>query len=422
MSSQQEESTNHGESTTTSPSSLSSSSSTIETPFSMMNNLTQSVESNSLSDVDAISLQDIPENMCVINVPFIYIDADLENPNDRVIPNLRAIDYKIFTELMELAITIPQLKNDESADLTHKLINRLISNISHISEIKPVIDFLEYTTDMSRKFDLDDDYFDITCESISFDMIRKYITDDYGILKSIEPTTYKQAAFYSQITDANDVLMARQQNNDTDFNRMQLTLTLFEKSLTFQPGYMYDKSVKLTNLALFYMVLYTISRPIDKLCSANLRSNMIAYILDVIVRTRIIQGWQRVNSSNKLLADLIKNYDSNNYIVGLCRLRTPKERANYMIKTMNDMQSSPELRDDPNLKNISLDTIIQSLNYEWYEQALQTTLQTIDGKSYYVFTSDFVLQITSKLPNLLSHFNGNTNANDDGDDDITMHE
>lgn len=364
----------------------------------------KSVETNSLNDAETIRLDQIVEPMCIINVPFIYVDIDLAEPQDKVIPNLRAIDYKTFTELMTLALDIPKLTNDASVELTHKLIKLLMSNVSNIDDIKSVVEFLEFTSDMSKKFDLDDDYIDVTSECISFDLIRKYTTDKYGILKSSEPTLYNNCSFYSQFQNPADILRARELNNDSDFNRMQFALNAFEKALTFTPGYVLDKTVKLTNLALFYLILYSVSRPIDTLCSVDLRSNMIAYMIDVIVRTRVIQGWQRSHSGRKLLTDLIKNYNNKNHIVALCKLMTPRERAQYMLKILAEMQSSSEVREDAKLKNISIDSIVSNLNYNWYEEILATTVQNINGRQYYVFSSDFVIQITSKVPEIMSQF------------------
>lgn len=374
------------------------------TNSSSNNNDTNNVDINSLSDSEAIKPEEITDAMCIINVPLIYVDANLDNPQDQVIPNLRAIDYKMFTELMTMAIDIPKLSNDDSVELTHKLIRHLMSNVSNVDDIKSVLEFLEFTSDMSKKFDLDDDYIDVTSECISFDLIRKYIVDKNGILISADPMAYKKYEFYSQLPTAEDVLLVRNLNHDTDFNRMQFALCSFEKTLTFQPGYIYDKTVKLTNLALWYLILYSMSRRIDTLCSVDLRSNMIAYMIDIVIRTRVIQAWQRSTSGRKLLTDMIKNYDNKNHIVSLCKLATPRERAQYMLKILADMQSSAEVRNDASMKNIPIEAIVSNLNYDWYEEALETTAQIIHNRKYYVFTSDFVVQITSKVPDIMSQF------------------
>lgn len=362
------------------------------------------VDISSLSDSEAIKPEEITDAMCIINVPLIYVDTDLNDPHDQVIPNLRAIDYKMFTELMTMAMDIPKLSNDESVELTHKLIRHLMSNVSNVDDIKSVLEFLEFTSDMSKKFDLDDDYIDVTSECITFDLIRKYSVDHNGILVSAEPHPYKTCEFYSQLPNSNDILLVRNLNQDTDFNRMQFALCSFEKTLTFQPGYIYDKTVKLTNLALWYLILYSMSRRIDTLCSVDLRSNMIAYMIDIVIRTRVIQAWQRSISGRKLLTDMIKNYDNKNHIVSLCKLATPRERAQYMLKILADMQSSSEVREDASMKNIPIEAIVSNLNYDWYEEALETTVQIIHNRKYYVFTSDFVVQITSKVPEIMSQF------------------
>ena len=86
---------------------------------------------------------------------------------------------------------------------------------------------------------------------ISFDAIRQYVNDPVTtLLVSAEPITFNNASFYSQLSSNEAIMTARAECNDTDMNRFHYCLKMFEKTLKFEPGYVYNKTVKLMNLAL----------------------------------------------------------------------------------------------------------------------------------------------------------------------------
>lgn len=337
-------------------------------------------DTNSILDSDPISPNDLAPGDVVINVPYLCISADEFNGRDEAImPNLRAINYDRLTELMNIAVTIPHATDEQQIDLYHNFINIIIQSATQsVDNISHIMDFLNFAAQLGKDIDVDDNYIDINTNGISFDIIRKYITDPItGILMSADPIVHdSNIQLYSQLSNEQDVLEIRKLYNDTDFNRIQYYLTCFEKTLMFRSGFVYSRTVKVTNLALFYLCLLNHSRPIDKLCSNDLKANILSYIIDVILRSRVIQAWQKEASSKKLISDLLKNYDKNNHILNLCQLNSAKMRANYFL---NQLSKKPELSE-----------YIDHIKYESYETLIDRFKQVIDGKEYYMLGSQFI--------------------------------
>lgn len=337
-------------------------------------------DTNSILDSDPILPNDLALGDVVINVPYLCINADEVNGRDEAImPNLRAINYDKLFDLMNVAVKIPDATNEQQIDLYHQFINIIIqTSAQSVDDISHIMNFLKFAAQLGKDIDVNDNYSDINTNGISFDIIRKYVTDQTtGILLSANPIVHDSTIqLYSQLSNEQNVLNIRKLYNDTDFNRIQYYLTCFEKTLMFRPGFVYSRTVKVTNLALFYLCLLNHSRPIDKLCSNDLKANFLGYIIDAILRSRVIQAWQKEASSKKLLSDLVKNYDKNNHILNLCQLNSAKMRAQYFL---NQLSKKPELSE-----------YINHINYKSYETLIDKFKQVIDGKEYYMLGSQFI--------------------------------
>ncbi|ATZ81562.1 GrBNV_gp36-like protein [Drosophila innubila nudivirus] len=347
---------------------------------------------DSLLDTDSVPTHEVNKHGVVISVPTLYINANEESGIDRIVSNLRVINYDKLVELMPIAIDINTVSKCMVAEKCNYLVNYLIKRLD-TEDSASFMEFIKFSSRISKDLDIDDDYYDVTTNGLSFDIIRKYINDPYtGVLKMAEPIEYMGYQFYSQIPEDenynNTILNIRQATNDTDFNRIQYHLTHFERTLTFTPGYVYNSTLKLKCLALFYVALYTESKPIEEHCSNDLKGNLLAYILDCVVRSRVIQAWQRDSASQKLTNDIIKNYDTRIHIIKLCQLKTSKERAQHFI---NLMRQNPELQ-----------KFTSHLNFESYMECLRRTSLNIEGDTYYLLGSEFISSIAVNLPDLAS--------------------
>lgn len=343
---------------------------------------------NSLLDTETVQPNEVHNHGVVISVPLLYISTDEIPGNDKIISNLRVIKYDLLSELLSKAVDIGKATNEESMELCETFVKYMMNGKSEAEmdpNMKAITDFLTFTGKIAKEMDVDDEYIDVTTEGISFDVIRNYICHpETGILMSAEPTMINGIQLYSQLSNDNDILMVRQQTNDTDFMRMQYYLSQFEKILAFKPGYVYNKTMKLANLTLFYLCIIDASKPIDKMCSVDLKANMIGFMIDLIVRSRVIQAWQRDESSRKLLNDMNKNHDSDNPIIQICKMSKASQRAQYVLNLLG--------------KQRELQEITQSFTYEMYEKLLKDFEHTVDGHTYYCFNSQFITAIATNFP------------------------
>lgn len=347
---------------------------------------------DSLLDSDSVMPSEVHKYGVVISVPTLYVNADEMNGVDRIVSNLRVISYEKLIELMPYAIDINAMPKSVVSDKCNYLINYLVDRLK-TDDANTFMEFIKFSSRVSKDMDIDEDYYDVTTSGLSFDIIRQYVNDPHtGILKAAEPTTQFGYQLYSQIPDGPQyeqmVFEIRNQTNDTDFNRIQLHLSHFERTLTFTPGYVYSTTLKLKCLALFYVALYSESRPVTDYCSNDLKGNLLSYILDCVIRSRIIQAWQRDNATNRLANDMAKNYDSRIPYIKMCQLRTARERAQHFID---------QLRNNKDLKKC-----LPHLNYDLYVECLNKSKLLIDGQTYYLLNSEFISHVAVNLPDLQS--------------------
>lgn len=345
---------------------------------------------DSLLDNPPIQPEDVSKHGVIINVPTFYISCDEQNGYDQSIMNLRVIDSKVLLDLVNMVRQILENSVDQ-CEFSTKLMNRLVN--MHSQDINNLLDFMNKITTMSRSLDLDDNFYDLTSTNISFDRIRNYVVDpETGVLQTAEPTTYMDKyQLYSQLYNTgthdeiydpeNMQLEIRKATNDSDFNRMQYYLLCVEKFLLFREGYVCESTAKLGNLALFHLCLISESRPIMAYSSNDLRGNILSYMIDMVVRSRVIQMWQRYPTTARLLNDMVRNYDGNNHLVKLCQMKSARDRAQYILNSLK------------NIKDNTTNGITDTLNYDAYFTTLQQFQLVVDGKNYYSLGNEFITKL-----------------------------
>lgn len=326
-------------------------------------------------DNDCVPQNQVNDYGVIINVPTIYINT-IEGGKDECSENLRVIKFEDLSELMNISIEIPRATHEQLVTIWETLVGILLKSNTKIDNEDDVLTFLTFASKMGKDLNIDDEYIDSTTNCISFDVIRKYINDPQTrLLLTAEQSPWNGTQLYSQL-NANDFTQARIENNDTDMNRYLYCMMCYEKILKFEQGYVFNKTVKVANLALFYLCLLSKSRPIQYLSSNDIKSNILGYIVDLIIRSRVIQAWQNEASSKILLSDLTNNYDEKQLMVAICRLPTAKLRAKYILGQLGKVKNMSE--------------IVKCLSFEAYEELLDQSKQIIQGNEYYVFGNKFL--------------------------------
>lgn len=334
-------------------------------------------------DNETVPRTRVHEYGVVVNLPLIYVSADEDEHPDESIDNYRVLEFDRLAEIMRVAIRIAGADRDEEMSIWKTLTDLLMRyNKNENGREEPVLAFLDFIGTISRDLKIDDEYVDSTQSCITFDVIRRYTNDPTtGLLIGSEPEpTEDGLQLYSQTSnDEARIMRIRRERNDTDMNRFHYCLSAFDKTLRFIPGYVYNRTVKVINLALAHLCLISASHPIEGYSSNDLKSNVLAYIIDVVIRSRVIQAWQRDPASRVLMSDLTNNYDKDNVLVALCKLKGPKERAKLLL---HEFSKAPECAE-----------LCEQLSYESYEQLLERSRRNIHGRVYYAFDNQFLLEL-----------------------------
>lgn len=357
---------------------------------------TTNISLRGLEDSEPIAPENARQHGVVISVPLIYVNTE-DDGLDEVVSNLRTIHYEPISELMGLAISIFESDKDGQTQIGSRLSDRLSKTMP---DTDGFVDIISWGASASKDLDVTDEYDDAESCGVSFDVIKMFVVDTTtGVLQYATPTPVHTSQLspyvshdlvggeihlYSQLGENEAAInFIREKNNDTDFNRLQYYLAHFTKQLTFAPGYVINQTSKMINLALFFLCVYAESRPILGYCSNDLISNMLGFIVDVAIRTRVTQAWRRGKDTSLLLRDLSRNYDANNYAVKISKLPTARARASCFLKDVKDKQAAK-------LLNIEF--------FDKYMDLISRHSLPIANSRYYLFNSEFLAEFSTMLP------------------------
>lgn len=351
--------------------------------------------------------QKTPDQVCV-TLPWLYVNC-VESDAHEKIDNLYLIDFEKLKEIVAtFASAIESGTSKQQTELCPKLISLLdfnsqtdefnvsvderqragyasagISNV-HESETysQVILDYLMSVNNMQQQFDVDDEFVNVGCESISLDPVRVYVNDpETGLLVSCTEQTVDGVSFYSQL-GANDAekIRLRQYTNETDLNQIYFILNRLTDSLLFKQNRLCCNYAKLINICLLYMLLLRYAIPVRGNHINYNRLNLLAFIVDCFIRGRILSHWQLGSCTKQLLTDLITNYAKENPMVGMCRLDNPRDRAQYILHTMQTTTDT------------STANIVKCLSYDEYDKILEESkwLNQTTGKQYYNLDHTFI--------------------------------
>ncbi|KAG8362553.1 GbNV_gp36-like [Fopius arisanus] len=328
-----------------------------------------------LLDNEPIHLDNVTNFGSFIEVPQIFINAT-DGGQDFMVSNIRAIQRELLEKIMNVMIHIPAANYTALVEIWQKLIDIVATLDTRTEEMQEILEFLAMITQNAKDLEMEDDYVDSMNVGLSFDVIRNYQNDpNTDLLINYEPTVWNGAQLYSQLNPQQQI-QARAETNDTEMNRFLYCMKYFERVLAYEPGYVFNRTIRQTNLALSYLTIVICSRPVIGKCDNSLKANYLGYMIDTLVRGRVLQAWLSQPSSKALINDIIYNYDRNHIMVKLCQLSTPKERATFMIRQLKRVPM--------------LQPLVDVLSYQLYEDLLKTCARQINGKVYYVFDTNFI--------------------------------
>lgn len=359
----------------------------VDNMFVDMRQLCKNVIESNEPDIierEPIEFQDIPDTWVLINIPTIYPNASDDQYPDISLNNTFAIEYDILCKFVTKVLVA------ESSSYQHQyaLMNELID---HVFSMNPNFENTNYGSIMLKfsiildKMKLSDDFIGTSSLGISFDVIRKYECDPFThLLKSATEMPYMNYYFYSQLENEDAVARVREYMNDTDYNRIQYTMLMFEKTMLFEPDRAYDRLVSFINVYFLYLCLLSHANPLKHHAMLNMVHHYLSLVCDSTIRSRHIEIWRKHSSTKSMISDISNNYKSHVQAI-IVTEKAPERFANFMSTIKQDARLA-----------------CMSMTYDNYLDLLKTRIITIphaDGiiREYYELNQTFLRDVISLL-------------------------
>lgn len=347
--------------------------------FENISAYTMNIDVNKLTDVKELpekEIHEIDQNEEVfISVPKYFYEARDDKNNTKIVQNIRVINLKNLIRLLEIGIKIEDVDNINY----NNLLNEILLEIKSGSETTDMyIEFAKMINEITNEFEIKQDYDTFDSVGIEFDKIRNYKTkSDSKLLESFENSSYKGCEFYS-LLNPEDILLARIENNDTDYNRCQYILSMFEKSYAFEPNRTFNKFTNYIVLTMFYLAIITQSNPVKNYCANDLFVHYLSIMLDTVIRSRHINVWLEKSYSKHFNLDY-KVTTNGSEFNKIHQLKTSKERFEYFVSLINDNS-------------------VKNQKYENYLEIINKNIFDIENKLYYYFNLNYLYDILSTTP------------------------
>lgn len=336
------------------------------------------IDANKLADVEELPEKDITEinqdEEVFISIPKFFYEARDDINNTEKTQNMRVINLKNLIRLIQIGIKIEDVDTEDYDNLLNTLLYEIKSN-SETTEM--YLDFAKMVKEIVFEFEIKQDYDTFNSLGIEFDKIRTYNCNrNSKLLEGFETSSYNGKEFYS-LLNPEEILIARIENNDTDYNRCQYVLSMFEKSYAFEPNRTYNKFTNYIMLTLFCLAILTQSHPVKGYCSNDLFVHYISIMIDTLIRSRHINVWLEKAYSNHFNLDY-KPTNANDFNK-IYKLRSSKERFEQFASLIND-------------------NIVRNQKYENYLNIINKNILSVENKCYYNFNLDYLFEFLSSQP------------------------
>lgn len=263
-------------------------------------------------------------------LPNLYNNVDIDKPN-MYTNAIRACDYNKLANILMYVGKIEMGTHHEQIDTLKNLSDEIAKTDPSMEN--GALPYVKNITKSIEALGIVEDHSPITTNAISFDVIREYTFNELNLLVEAKPVTYGLYSFYSQIADPNLITEIRSKLNDTDYARIQYTLSQLRDTLLFKPDRAYFRLLNIINIYMLHLMLVSISHPVKNQSEQNLHHHYVANILDTTIRSRQCDAWYRASPHVRhLMVDIKVNYHPQ-----LTRLMqgTAKDRFEKFIQQLN---------------------------------------------------------------------------------------
>lgn len=328
-----------------------------------------------IADLPEKSIDEVNQNEEVlISLPKFFYEARDDINNTKIMQNIRVINMNDLMKLIQIGIRIENVDANGYDDLFHAILYEIKTD----SETTSIyLEFATWIKEIVTDLEIKQEYDTFDSLGIEFDKIRMYKCNQHTkLLESFEDSSFNGKEFYS-LLNQDEELLARTINNDTDYNRCQYVLSMFEKTYAFQPNRTYNKFTNYIMLTLFNLAILTQTHPLKGFCANDLFVHYMCVMLDTVIRSRHINVWLQKAYSNHFNLDY-KPTKGNDYNK-IYQLKTSKERFEQFASLLNDKTA-------------------RNQKYEGYLKIINNNITTIENVNYYYFNLKYMIEILSSQP------------------------
>lgn len=351
------------------------------------------MNSSELLDQKFIHPRDLQNNEYVVfNLPKIYVSASSDH-EDNSYQNIRAIKYDKLIYFMTKYQNIISMPIEECQTLIREVFNDLENSKPFESSDNDsrtfIFQILQLISDLYNKgLKFEQNFIPTNMSThVSFNVIREYVLNERNMLVSaVEKPWFsmrlqQNATFYSQLTDE-EIVQARIANNDTELNRVQYMLKIYENVLMFKPNFVLDYMIRYLTIIAFKICLCTQSINVEGMSDNDLVPHYLCLMLDIIIRTRVITAWQRDPQCAAMLTDMACNYESNFMSNGVLLEKNDIDRVRKILSSIREHYPDPVIQD-----------MIRNININDYVAVLKDSIGLIDNVPYYIFNTQIFERI-----------------------------
>lgn len=354
------------------------------------------MNSAELLDQTFIHPRDLQNNEYVVfNLPKIYVSASPDH-EDNSYQNIRAIKYDRLIHFMTKYQNIISMPIEDCQLLIREVFTDLESSKPFESESSSdsdsrtfIFQILQLISDLYNKgLKFEQNFIPTNMNThVSFNVIRKYVLDERNMLVSALETPWfstrlqQNVTFYAQLTDE-EIVQARIANNDTELNRVQYVLKIYENVLLFRPNYILDYMIRYLTIIAFKICLCTHSINVEGMSDNDLVPHYLCLMLDIIIRTRVITAWQRDPQCASMLADMACNYEDNFMSHGVILEKNDIDRVRKILSSLREHYPDPVIQD-----------MLRNININDYVAVLKDSIGVVNNVPYYIFNTQIFERI-----------------------------
>ena len=217
---------------------------------------------------------------------------------------------------------------------------------------------------------------------INTNIIRNYVQDsETGLLTGYQAVSYNNKSLYSMLTE-DELVLVNKATNTNGLTQSLWFLDMAADELLLKPESNINSTAMLINIVLMFMCITQLSSSVYGEVK-HLEHNLISNIIDLMMRTRLLSVWHRVEEKKRLLqldADKSKIIKPGRIFMNY---PSAADRAKHALEFCKQSSGS--------------DSLFPANTYEEYIRIINNCRENVNGSEYYFLGENLLLQLGSVI-------------------------